>query len=498
MSTVERRAVSVLQVANPALWAELQAQVPLDGVVESELDPLRRVVSADFERRVLPALADRGVRVLVRHAHRDAAEIEAAVHDHEVQIERMRAEVRRVLFAAQRHALDGVVRGLHAWDPIHDAAAVRALHGDGWLIAEPDDDAPPYCGRYRLAPDLPPPPVVAYDFAEAVMDETDDLSEARPGPIALLHDLAALAAALVRVGPRRTQAGTLSRADARRIGRQLGATSLAEEGRLEQDPRWGLALQALEALGAVSMDPLSRELFLDLGLEHTLEGTAAEAMDRFVHRLLERDLHVVVPAVREALRQAGPGAIDELVLLELLAEQHRQVLFPKWIRAEGAVYPHLPGEPLRAWDDRGWERIETRMVGAVLKRMERLGVIRRAPGVFAGTRDGRAWAGAIDRPAAPVWVTSDLEVTVPPGSVTPWERFQLERLGRCLQRDVVDRYRLERDALVGWLAVHEVDEALDLLRRRSPAVPPSVEETLRAWARAAERLVLTRGVLLET
>jgi hypothetical protein len=329
------------------------------------------------------------------------------------------------------------------------------------------------------------------------MDETDDLSEARPGPIGLLHDLAALAAALVRVAPRRSQAGTLTQVDARRVGRQLGVADIATGGRLESDPRWGQALQALQALQAVSMDPLSRELFVDLGLEHTLQGEAAEAMDRLVHRLLERDLHVIVPAVREALRQAGSGAVDELVFRELLEDQHREVVFPRWQRSEGSVYPHLPGERLRAWDQAGWERVETRMIGAVLNRLTRLGVLRRAPGVFAGTHDGRVWAGALDQPAPPMWVTSDLELTVPPGSVTPWERFQLERLGRCLQRDVVDRYRLERDALVGWLAVHEIDEALELLRRRSPALPPSVADTLVSWARAAERVVLVRGVLLE-
>ena len=60
-----------------------------------------------------------------------------------------------------------------------------------------------------------------------------------------------------------------------------------------------------------------------------------------------------------------------------------------------------------------------------------------------------------------------------------------------------DRYRLERAGVEGWLTTHHIDDALALLRRRSPAVPPTVEETLRGWARSAERVVLVRGVLID-
>jgi uncharacterized protein YcaQ len=80
--------------------------------------------------------------------------------------------------------------------------------------------------------------------------------------------------------------------------------------------------------------------------------------------------------------------------------------------------------------------------------------------------------------------------------VTPWERFQLERLGPCIARDVVDRYRLERPALVQWLEHHDEEQAIALLQRRSPAVPSSVVTTIRTWATSARRFVLTRGVLL--
>ena len=93
-------------------------------------------------------------------------------------------------------------------------------------------------------------------------------------------------------------------------------------------------------------------------------------------------------------------------------------------------------------------------------------------------------------------MSSDLEVLVPPNSVTPWERYQLERLGRCVARDVVDRYRLERSGLETWLATHALEQALDLLRRRSPGLPQSVVATLTEWARSATRVVLTHGVVI--
>jgi hypothetical protein len=328
------------------------------------------------------------------------------------------------------------------------------------------------------------------------MDETDDLEEPRPGPVALLHDLASLAAVLDHVAPRRTHAGPLTKADARRVGKRLGDEQVIDTGEVHTHPRWGRALRALELLGVVSMDPVKRELHLDLHLEHTLAGTTEDAVDRLVHRLVERDLHVVIPAVREALRQAGPGAIDEVVFLDLLREQQRDLLFPPWTRLGRQIYPVLGDAELRPYDDDGWDRVEARMVRAVLKRLARLGLIRRAPGVFAGTDDGRRWAGVRQGPMPPIWVSSDLEVVVPPDAITPWERFQLERLGRCVGRDVVDRYRLDRRGLVGWLSTHDVSEAIALLERRCPALPTTVRETLHAWSASATRIVLVRGVIL--
>ena len=361
------------------------------------------------------------------------------------------------------------------------------------------------------------------------MDETDDLSKVNASPLALLHDMAALAAALQRLTLKRTVAGGIARADGKRLGSQLGDPGLARDGDLLQHERWARAMRALDALGAVATDPLTREIYLDLGLESAIAGSARDAMDRLVHRLVDRDLHGVVPAIRAALKAAGTGAVDasvvtvagvqvmavpvsptrartatagtgavdEMIFLDLIREQHRDLLFPVWRRAEGMLYPSAAGEDPRPYDEDGWERIEVPLIRSVLKRLEHLGAIRRAPGLFAATEDGRIWAGAIDPPPSPMWARSDLELMVPPDAVTPWERFQIERLGRCLARDVVNRYKLEREALARWLATHELDEALDLLRRRCPGVPPVVEETLRQWARSATRIVLTVGIVLD-
>lgn len=486
------RAVSVLSVRASSIWEELRALCDLRAHTVEVLGDTRRIVDDAFEREVLPILGD---RVLICYARRDRLQQETAQAQVQQQIDLLPTRAREVLRAAQRHALDdGVVFGIHAWDPQHDAPEIRTLHGAGLIAALPDDGAPPYAGRYRLHPDLPPPTPIPYDFADAVMDETEDLEDPRPGPMALLHDLASLAAALHRHGPRRTHAGTIAKPDAKKVGRDLACPELAQGEPLESHPRWGRALRALEALNVVSMEPIRRTLHLDLGLERTLRGDAVDAADRFVHRLLDRDLHVVLPAIRQALGQAGDGAVDELVFAEVLCEQHREVIFPRWLRHGQAVYPVL-GSEVRPFDDEGFQAIEARMIGRALARCTVLGLVRRAPGVFAATPDGKRWAGAYAHPPPPVWISSDLELMVPPDGLTPWERLQVERLSQCLARDTVDRYRLDRHALRQWLQTHDVEEALDVLHRRCPAVPDGVVQTVTAWAESATRIVLTRGVL---
>jgi hypothetical protein len=475
------------------LWSELDARGHLAPHLDEALSPTRRVVKPTFET-LLQELAEQGTPVLVRYAERDAEEVAASREDVAAKVAELRVRTAEVLRNAQRHATDGEVVGLHAWDPEHDGPAVRALLGAGLLSAPPGQADP--AGRFLLHPDLPDAPGVAYDFTEAAMDLTDDLSEPQPSVVTLLHDLAALAAALQRVSTRRTVAGSVMKQDARKLGRQLGAKDLAKSGRFDEFPRWSRALRALGLLRVVSTDPIKREIFLDDGLDQTLAGTTADAVDRFLHRVVERDLHVLLPAVRQALTDAGNGAVDQLVFVDELRLQHRDVVFPRWLRDGIEQYPGPDGAPGRPWDDDNWERVEGKMVGVLLKRLDTLGLVRRAPGVFAATEDGRLWAGVPTHPPPPVWVSSDLEITVPPGSVTPWERFQLERLGPCIARDVVDRYRLERPALVQWLEHHDEEQAIALLQRRSPAVPSSVVTTIRTWATSARRFVLTRGVLL--
>lgn len=452
------RAVSVVSVRNPAVWAELEG---IEEHTLEHLDPLRRVVGPGFEKQLMPRLQKRGQQVLVRFARREREE------DAIQALPRLPAEASALLHAAQRHALGRRLLGKH-WLRPDEAHLLRLLQGER-LIAETEEG-------YLLAEDLPDPPQVVYDFEESWMPPTDDLSQVHASSVSLLHDLAALAAALVNVPVRRTLKGDLSRTDARKLAKHLGVEEL--EG------RWTGALRALEALGVVSTDPITRELYLDLGLEPTLAGTTAEAMDRLIHRLVDRDLHTLLPAVRSAL--AGP-CVDRMIFLELLEEQHRTVLF--------RAYPALEGEQPRELDTEAWERVETRLVKKLIRRLELLGLVRRASGVFAPSADGAVWAGH-ERPLPPIWVSSDLQVTVPPEGVTPWERFQLERLGRCVSRDVVDRYRLERGALSQWLVDHDLDQALELLERRCPALPAGVRETLQVWGEAATRVVLTRGVLL--
>ena len=148
-------------------------------------------------------------------------------------------DARQLLHRAQRHARDGVVLGSRVWDPIFERRHVQALLGAGLIEAIPSEQAAPW-GPYRLHPELPPPPTIDYDFADAAMPETDDLSAPAESLITLLHDLAAFTAAASLHPPRRTHAGTLDKATTRKLGRRLADEEVARTGQL--GPRWLLSL----------------------------------------------------------------------------------------------------------------------------------------------------------------------------------------------------------------------------------------------------------------
>ncbi len=472
------RVVTLLEVADPATWATVRQAVDLDAHVVSWRSERVCEVRPSL-RSELPKLAARGLGPLVKSPRRAVAPSERSLPPAELP-----SASRALLHRAQRHAVHGRFLDRHALDPEHEAAWLRPLLGAGWVQADPADGH-----WYTLHPALPPPPALPFDAGDALLPTPDDLPPAKPGPHALLHDAASLAAAISAVAPRRTVAGPLGKADEKKLAAHLGIT-----GPVEAAERWGRALRALDALGVVSTDPITREVHLDLGLEVVLEGEAADAVQALLERLIEPDLRPLLELVRSTLLQAGDEAVDDVIFADLVREQQRTVLFWPWVRSGARVYP---GDEDRPFDDDGFEAVEQRMIGVLLARLERLGVLVRAPGVFAATADGRVWARAPRAAAPPVWVTGDLEVVVPPDAVSPWERFQLERLGRCLARDAVDRYRLERRALEAWLQTHELDDALGWLRRRAPGLPRGVEDTLRSWARSASRVVWWDGVVEE-
>jgi hypothetical protein len=486
------RAVDVLEVERPELFDALAAVVPLDDYVTEVRSPTERVVKPTLLADHGEALRRAGLPVLVK-AHRRAPEAADRARHHLADlIDGLAPRAQRLLHRAQRQARQGRVLGSRVWDPMFAGAEVRSLLGAGLIEALPHDGEL-LEGPFALHPDLPAPPEVDYDMSEAAMERVDDLSEPGPSLVALLHDLASLAAALSHHAPRRTLAGPLDKSTTKKLAKRLGDEAMARSGDFAGTPRWVRALRVLELLGAASTHPVTRQVHLEPGLETVLEGSTPMAIDRLVRLLIDADLQPALAAVRAALVAAGEGAVDEMIFAEELMAQHRDVLHAPWHRDGVEVYPAGGESVLIPFDDEGWERIEARQLDALLVRLERLGVVVRAEGVFAATPDGAVWASGQEAPMPPLWVSSDLGMTVPPGSLTPWERSQLEQLGRCTRRDVVDTYVLDRKGLVRWLRSHEVDEALALLSRRCPGLPGTVSDTLRDWARSAERVVLRVG-----
>jgi hypothetical protein len=249
-------------------------------------------------------------------------------------------------------------------------------------------------------------------------------------------------------------------------------------------------------VGLFGEDLVGRAVTVEPGLDRFLAGTAPERLERLVRRVLDPDLHPLLPAIRAALKQAGQQAVDEVVWLELLCEQHRDVAFSPWGQVGRPCYPAGPGEVGIPFDEDRFRQLEGRMAEEALAVCGRVGLLRRTEGVFAATADGLAWAGVPAGPGASVWVTSDLEVMVPPGGLSPVERLQLESFARCTGRDVVERYRLEKQTLAAWLRTGTLDGVLSLLSAHAPAVPRTVTDALTAWAYSLERVVLVHGVLL--
>lgn len=453
----------VLEVADPSVWEEIEAVLDLPPLVSRELGPCQRLLRPGAERVVEPALRARGLPILRRRPRPPPERAPRPVPT-------LGPEALALLHRCQRRAPRGVVFGARAWHPVDDRAALEELVRAGAL--EPlDPGVPSPLGAFRLREDLPPPPEPPWELGEALFDAPDDLAPPPMGLGAALSDAAALAAALRHTAPRRTHQGHLDKASCRRLGRRLPDPGVARTGDLAAgDPRWRRALDLLEGLGLVSVEPLQRTLTVDEGaLERAFAGAPADVLDRTLRRLCPPELRAVLPPLRAALAQAGDAAVDDVLLVELLSEQQGGAWTPdaaRFVEEEGPL------------------------VHEALRLLHQLGLVRRAPGAFAATEDGRLWAGAPpSRP--PVWAGSDLELVIPPQAVGPLDRYALELLAAPLGRDVVDRLRLDRRGLALWLEGHDVDEALALLRRLTPGVPPTLEETVRAWADWITRIVLS-------
>jgi hypothetical protein len=393
-------------------------------------------------------------------------------------------KLRALLWRIQRRAVDDVFLGVRAWDPHAEAPAIEALEAAGLIAAAPGD-SPPRMGLYRLAPDLPDPPPVSYDFEETLMPPEEDLEAPESSLSAAEGDLAALAAAYRLYPPRRTSKGTLDVATLKKVGRRLAEEGLAASGRLEDAaPRWRRAQSVLEILGLLEEEPVSRTLRVSPALQDLLDRPAHERFQSLAERVIDADLRPLLPPLRAALAQADDQAVDEVIFLDLLAEQHRDILYSPWGQVGVKAYPWLPGEQPRPYDRDGFDAVEARAVEHVLKRLARLGLLRRAPGVFAATDEGRAWAGLAPRVPPPgIVVSPDLAVVVPPGALPPWERHLLERFAPAVRRDVVDQHRLDRRSFRAASAELGEGALLGLLERRAAyGVPPTVRDTLRAWA----------------
>lgn len=479
-----------VRVADPSVWPSLEAIAPVREHTMAELDPCLRRVGVRLKGPLERALKARGEALRVRAlAPEEPTALEAAPARRAV--DDLPPKLLAVLTRALRLAEEGVFLGTRAWDPHSEARAVDALVGAG-LITPLDEERLPRWGRYRLAPGLPEPAPVAYDFEEAVMPLTDDLTRRGPSLLALEEDLAVFLAALTAAGVRRTVEGHPDVAGARRMGRRLMDPGLSRGGRLaDASPRWQLAARVVEALGLWECDPLSRALLPAQRVEGLLRQGPSARFDGLARRVVEQDARPLIPALRAALRAAGDQAIDEVVLRALLAEQHRDVLYAPWGQVGDRFYPCPPEATPTIYDDEGFEEVEGPLLTRAIDALARLGLVLRAPGVLAATAEGRIWAGLDPSGPAPrLLLSADLELVVPPGALPPWERLLVELATSPVSRDVVDRLRLGRAELERALGVAPLTTLLGVLEARvGHGLPPSVVEALQLWARPWERIV---------
>lgn len=477
-------------VADPAIWDELSALLPLHTAVVAEIGPTERVVDAAIEPKLRVALESAGRALLRRRPDPGPtppghAALPPKAH---AALQALSEAERSLLHRVQRRAHEGFVSGASAWDPHAEARPLAALTQAG-LIVPLSGQADP-AGPWQLHPQLPPPPPVAYDFDDARMDPPEDLPPSYDSP-SLDADIAAMAAALRRHPLRVTHALTPEVAGMKALGRRLADPALARSGRPEQgDPRWRRALDALRLLKVLAVEEISRELSPNAALPGVLALPPAERLDLLVRRALDPALHPLLPPIREALRQANGQAIDAVIFQDLLAQQHRDLLFSPWGQVGIRTYPRVVDDPIVPYTRDSFDDIEGAAIARALHALGRVGMLRLAPGVFAASGEGRQWAGLNPGPRPPIHVTPDLEIVVPPGALSARERYLLEQLAHPLSRDVVDRFALRRADLVRWLEHHTLDEALALLSERAAhGLPSAVAHALRGWAETAERVL---------
>ena len=472
------------------MWASLEALAPVREHTLDELGPCLRRVGVRLKGPLERALKARGeplsVRVLAPEepTETEAAPTRRALHD-------LPPKLLTVLTRALRLAEEGVFLGTRAWDPHSEARAVDTLVSVG-LITPLDDESLPRWGRYRLAPGLPEPEPVAYALQDAVMAPPEDLARRGPSLLALEQDLAVFLAGVAAAGVRRTVDGHLDVAGARRLGRRLADPGLSRGGRLTNaSPRWQMAARVVEALGLWECDPLSRALLPAQRVQRLLSQGPAARFDGLARRVVEQDARPLIPALRAALRAAGEQAIDEVVLRALLTEQHRDVLFAPWGQVGARFYPCPPEATPTLYDDDGFDEVEGPLLSRAIDALARLGLVTRAPGVFAATAEGRVWAGLDPTGPTPrLLLSADLELVVPPGALPPWERLVVELATSPVSRDVVDRLRLGRVELERALGYVPLSTLLAVLESRvGHSLPPSVVEALQLWARPWERIV---------